>query len=287
MVIVSESTLQLGPERIRELGIRVVEYPLFVNGAPYPASVSMSREAKDELRRLIMDKHNTVTTAGLQPEDLRRRYRSLEGERIVSIHQSFRNSRATAEALRMVRGELADLDIHLFDTEHLTAGFTVQVLEAAKAVAAGVGYDDLLRLLERNRGATRHLAAVYDLFFLSRSGRLGLVKAVLGTAMKVIPLLGSTGESGVIQSIGKAKTSAQANARLTEIVAGDMESRKARRLSAVIVYCGPHEKDAEHLKGCILERGWDASVEIHYTNHSNMPHEGPDFYDLGYIVHGD
>ena len=67
MVIVSESTLQLAPERIRELGIRIVEYPLFVNGAPYPASVSMSREAKDELRRLIMDKHNTVTTAGLQP----------------------------------------------------------------------------------------------------------------------------------------------------------------------------------------------------------------------------
>lgn len=287
MVIVSESTLQLGPERIRELGIRVVEYPLFVNGKPYPASVSMSRAEKDELRRLILDKNNTVTTAGLQPEDLRRMYRSLEGERIVSMHQSFRNSRATAEALRMVRGELADRDIHLFDTEHLTAGFTVQVLEAAKAVAAGIGFEELCRLLERNRGATRHLGAVYDLFFLNRSGRIGLAKAILGTAMKVIPLLGSTGESGLIKSIGKARTSAQANARFAEIVAGDMETRRASRLSAVIVYGGPHLEEAEHLKGCLLDRGWDASVEIHYTNHSNMPHEGPDFYDLGFIVHED
>ena len=44
---------------------------------------------------------------------------------------------------------------------------------------------------------------------------------------------------------------------------------------------------AFYLMGLILDRGWDASVEVHYTNHSNMPHEGPDFYDLGYIVHGD
>lgn len=287
MVIVSESTLQLAPERIGELGIRVVEYPLFVNGEPYPASVAMSRAEKEALRRLILDKKNKVTTAGLAPEDLRRIYRSLEGEKIVSIHQSFQNSRATAEALRMVRGELADLDIHLFDTEHLTAGFTVQVLEAAKAVKAGIGFQELCGLLERNRRATRHLGAVYDLSFLNRSGRLGLARAVLGTAMKLIPLLSSTGESGVIKSIGKGRTYSQVNARFVDIMAADMESARASRLSAAIAYCGPHEAETEHLKGLILDRGWDASIEIHYTNHSNMPHEGPDFYDIGYIVYGE
>jgi len=26
-------------------------------------------------------------------------------------------------------------------------------------------------------------------------------------------------------------------------------------------------------------------VEIHYTNHSNMAHIGPDFYDIGYILY--
>jgi DegV family protein with EDD domain len=287
MVIVSESTVQLSHERIQELGIRIVEYPLFLNGEPYPVSISMSRAEKDELRRLILDKNNKVTTAGLQSEDLHRMYRGLEGEKIISIHQSFNNSRATAEVLRKVRSELSHQDIFLFDTEHLTAGFTVQVLEAAKAIKAGTSFDELRRLLETNRNATRHLGAVYDLFFLKRSGRLGLAKAVLGTAMKIIPLLSSTETSGVIRSIGKAKTYTQANDRFVEIIAGDLKSRKANRLSAVIVYGGPHLKEAEHLRSMILARGWDASVEIHYTNHSNMPHEGPDFYDVGYIVYGD
>jgi hypothetical protein len=61
----------------------------------------------------------------------------------------------------------------------------------------------------------------------------------------------------------------------------------SNRLSVVIVYCGPHLEEVEQLRSMILEKGWDASVEIHYTNHSNMPHEGPDFYDIGYIVYGD
>jgi DegV family protein with EDD domain len=287
MVIVSESTLQLGPERIRELGIRVVEYPLFLNGKQYPASVSMSAEEKEELRRLIADKRNKVTTAGLQSEDLRAMYRSLEGEQVVSMHQSFNNSRATAEILRKVWSEENRPDILLFDTEQMSAGYTVQVLEAAKAVKAGIGLDELGRLLESNRGSTRHLGAIYDLFFLQRSGRLGLAKAVLGTAMKIIPLLSSTGESGVIRSIGKAKTFVQANERFVEVMAEELRSRNAKRVSAVVVYCGPHLQEAEHLRSAILESGWDAEVEIHYSNHSNMPHEGPDFYDLGYIVHED
>ena len=38
-----------------------------------------------------------------------------------------------------LRGELTDLDIFLFDTEHLTAGYTAQALEAAKAVQEPAG----------------------------------------------------------------------------------------------------------------------------------------------------
>ena len=287
MVLVTGSTLQLGPDRIEELGIRVIEYPIFVNGEPYPASVTMSRPEKDELRRVIMDKANKVTTAGLQPDDLRNAYGELKGEKILSIHQSFNNSRATAEALHSVRSELDDVDINLFDTEHLTAGYTVQVLEAAKALQSGMEIEELWGLLETNRKNTRHLGAVYDLFFLQRSGRLGLVKAVLGTAMKIIPLLSSTEESGVIKSFGKAKTYQQANNRFVQTMAEDLQQQNTDRLSAVIVYCGPHEEEVTHLKSAILEREWQASVEIHYTNHSNMPHEGPDFYDIGYTVYAD
>ena len=63
--------------------------------------------------------------------------------------------------------------------------------------------------------------------------------------------------------------------------------RGARRLSAVISVIGPHEEEAEHLKRAVEGLGYEAAITLSYTNHSNMAHAGPDFYDIGYIAHID
>jgi len=67
----------------------------------------------------------------------------------------------------------------------------------------------------------------------------------------------------------------------------DMEKAGARKLSAVISVIGPHEAEAEHLRKAVEDLGYDCSITVSYTNHSNMPHAGPDFYDIGYIVRND
>lgn len=287
MVLVADSVTQLNYERIEELGINIVEYPLYINGEPYPVSISMSREEKDKLRELLMDKKNKGTTSGLKEDDLLNMYKKLKGEKIISLHQSFNNTKVTGEVLNKVKEELSDYDIEIFDSYNIAGGYTIQVLEAAKAIKKGIGNDELLQLLKKNRENTKHLGAVFDLFYLQRSGRLGLVKAVLGSAMKIIPLLSSTEESGVLKSIGKAKTYIQANQIFIKRMEDELESKNSNRLSVAIVYGGPREKEAQHLKELIASKGWDASVELHYTNHSCMPHEGPDFYDFGYIIYED
>ena len=39
MVLIADSAVQLSPETLDELGVGVVEYPMFLNGEPYPASI--------------------------------------------------------------------------------------------------------------------------------------------------------------------------------------------------------------------------------------------------------
>ena len=284
MVMIADSAVQLEPATIDELGIRVVEYPLFVNGEEYPVSMSMSREEKDRLRFILKDKANNVTTSGLREEDLEKVFSGAKGEKILFMHQSSRASTATATVLKNVIDRMEHLDITVFDTGHLTAAHSVQVLEAARAVRWGMDWEGLRRMLEKNRANTTHLGAVYDLFYLHRTGRIGLAKAVFGTALKIIPLLGSSDEPGVLRSIGKAKTFAQANQRFVSLIADDLSSKGSNSLKAVISVIGPHEEEARHLKDALDKAGWTSSVEIHYTNHSNMPHAGPDFYDIGYIT---
>lgn len=287
MVIVADSSLQLAYDTIKELNIQIVEYPLFANGEPYPVSMSMTGEEKEKLRLIIKDKNNNVSTSGLKEEDLKELFERFKDQKILTIHQSVRMSSITATVLQKVKSELPGLDIELFDTHHMVAAYTVQVLLAARALQSGLDYPELMDLMKRNRENTRHLGSVYDLFFLQRTGRIGRAKAILGTAMKIIPLLGSSEEPGVLRNIGKAKTFQQANQKFVATITADMEAKKARRLTAVISQIGPYDRQTEHLKQLIEQQGWEAEVRILATNHSAMPHAGPDFYDLGYTVHED
>ena len=284
MVLIADSAIQIEQKTVETFGIKVVEYPLFVNGEEYPVSMSMSREEKDKLRDILKDKNNNVTTSGLKEGDLLNVFKANAGEKMLFMHQSMKASTASATVLKKVREEIADLDVEFFDTHHLTGAHSVQVLAAARAIDGGMSFDDLMPFLERNRDHTTHLGAVYDLFYLHRTGRIGLAKAFFGTAMKIIPLLGSTDEPGVLKSIGKAKNYFQANQRILDLIAADMNERGSSSLTALLSVIGPHEQEAHHLKELLESQSWDVSAEVHFTNHSNMPHAGPDFYDIGYIT---
>lgn len=285
MILVSESTLQIDKERIDELNIKIVEYPLFVNGALYNSSYSISSEEKEKLRLLIHDKNNKVTTAGLNYNDIKKVYNKFRSEQIVSMHQSFNNSKATAEALTTLQKELSESqDIYLFDANKLAAGLSIQVLEAAKAIKGGISFEQLKLLLKKNKKNTGNFGVIYDLFFLKRAGRIGFAKAFVGTAMKVLPLLRDDQESGSLKAVGKAKNYRQANQKFINILEEEMKQKGSQKVSVLLVYCGEHEKDCLHFKKLIEEKNWDSEVEIHYSGNSNMPHEGPEFYEIGYII---
>jgi len=287
MKLIVDSAVQLPPETLDALGVRVAEYPMFLNGEPYPVSVRMSRAQKDALRVLLKDKANRVTTSGLREEDLVALYEGCGGERVLSLHQSGRASTVTSAVIRKILAERKDLDVVFLDSHHLTAAYSVLVLDTARNVAAGLPFDEVLARFEAARARTRHLGVVFDLSYLHRTGRIGLARAILGTAMKVIPLLGSSDEPGVLQSIGKVKNPVQANQRLCAVLGEDMERWGTRRLEAVISVIGPHEEEAEHLRASVAGLGYEAAITVTYSNHSNMPHAGPDFYDIGYIGRSD
>lgn len=285
MVIVAGSALQLSPQSVRDLGIEVVNYPMYLNGEPYPVSMDMSREEKDKLRLLLKDKNNKVTTSGLVKEDLLEVYNRHRGEKIISLHQAARASTATMTMIRDVLAEHPELDIEYVDAGFLTAAYSVIVQDAALAVKAGTSFEEVMALIRLMQANTRHLGVVYDLYYLHRTGRLGLAKAVMGTAMKIMALLSSSADPGTLISVGKAKNHLQANQRFVRIIEEELEQKKGSRLHAVISVIGPHEQEAEHLRNLVAALSVETRVEVHFTNHSNMPHAGPDFYDIGYVIY--
>jgi DegV family protein with EDD domain len=284
MILVVDSALQLEQAVVKDLNLEVAEYPMFLNGEPYKVSMDMDRAAKDALRLCLKDKDNVVTTAGLREEDLINLYKKHEGEQIISLHQAGKASTATQAVLKKILSENEHYDIEYIDAHHLTAAYSVIVQLAGEAVKAGKSRDEVKELILRSRENTRHLGLVYDLFYLHRTGRIGLAKAIMGTAMKIHALLSSSDQPGILKSIGKVKNYHQANQRFIKLIQEDMEEKNGKSLRAVISVIGPHEKEANDLKQLVEELAFPSRVEVHYTNHSNMPHAGPDFYDIGYTI---
>lgn len=286
MVLVADSACQLSPDRIKNLGVEIVEYPMYLNGNPYPVSIDMSGEDKETLRLMLKDKANVFSTSGLREEDLLAAYNRHKGEKIISLHQSSSASTVTMATIKKVLSEHDDLDVTFVDGKFLTAAYSVLVEDTALAVQEGKNLEEVLDLIARMQGSMRHLGVVYDLFYLHRTGRIGLAKAVLGTAMKILALLSSDGAKGSLTSIGKAKNYVQVNQRFMKIIGEELEEKNGKELHAVISVIGPHEKETQDLKSRVEALDVKTRVEIHYTNHSNMAHIGPDFYDIGYVIYG-
>ena len=284
MILVVDSALQLEQAAIKKLNLEVAEYPMFLNGEPYEVSMDMDRAAKDALRLCLKDKANVVTTAGLKEEDLIGIYKKYEGDQILSLHQAGKASTATQAVLKKILSEYKNYDIEYIDAHHLTAAYSVIVQLAGEAVKAGKNRDEVKELILRSRENTRHLGMVYDLFYLHRTGRIGLAKAIMGSAMKIHAILSSSDEPGILKSIGKVKNYHQANQRFIKLIQEDMELKQGKSLRGVISVIGPHDKEAQDLKELVENLDFPSHVEVHFTNHSNMPHAGPDFYDIGYTI---
>ena len=284
MVLVADTAAQIPARDFTEWGVEVINYPMYVDGEPIDVSVDMSDEAKEEIRLILKDKKRNVSTSGLREEDLLAAYRRHADEPILSLHMSATASTASAQVIAKIIREHPELDITHYDSRHLVAGYTVIVRQAALRMKAGAGREEMDAFLKAAPLRTRHYGVLYDLFYLSRTGRIGTAKAVMGTAMKIIPLLCATDPPGNLKSAGKVKKPAQAIRKFIEEIEKDRELWPKASLKAVVSVQGPHTEEGEQLVAAVREHDPDADVVLYGCNHSNLPHAGPDFFDIGYML---
>jgi DegV family protein with EDD domain len=291
MKIIIDNTCQLEPDRIKELGLEHIDYPLYLNGEPYQQTWDSPnwREEKDTFIALLRDKKNRASTSGITEEEFQRTFERFKGEEILLITQSHNNTRATRDALRNVLKSNPQYDVMAFDTEILASGVGAQALAMLlEKKEKGLNRKECYALLEKNRANAHVVGVLYDLFYLNRSGRIGLAKAAIATAMGVYPMLSSTPQSGVLKSVGKVRNFTQANVRFLATIKQQMLEKNSKRLTVNMAYVNDHNKECFHMKN-LLERtagelSWNLHVDINYSNFSLLPHMGPDFYEMGYVI---
>lgn len=291
MKIVIDSTCQLEPERIKELGLTIVDMPVLVNGEVYPQTWDMPnwREEKEKFIEMMRDKKNKITTIGASEAQFVEAFEKNKNEEMIVMTQALRNTAATAEGLKAALESHPEYDVIPFDTKSLVSGVGVQVLALMNEMKGKeLTREECLAILEKNVNNTHVMGALYDLFYLHRGGRVGLAAAVMGTAIGIIPLLYAVPGSGEIKAMGKARNYKQACTRFIATIKEQMEEKKSKKLTVAMSYVGGHDKECLYMKKLLEsaadELDWDLFFELNYSNFAHMPHLGPDYFEMGYVI---
>lgn len=291
MKIIIDSTCQLEPERIKELGLTIVDMPILMNGEVYPQSWDMPnwREEKEKFVELMRDKKNKMTTVGATETQFVEAFEKNKGEEMIVITQALRNTKATADGLAAALKNHPEYDVKPFDSKSLVSGVGVQLLALLNEVKdKDATRDECLAILEKNRDNTHVMGALYDLFYLHRGGRVGLAAAVMGTAIGILPLLYAVPGSGEIKAMGKARNYKQACSRFISTIKDQMAEKNSKKITVAMSYVGTHDKECLYMKkifeDAAEELGWDLYFELNYSNFAHMPHLGPDYFEMGYVI---
>lgn len=205
--IVTDSTADLDPKLAAEHDITVVPLSVLFGDEELLDGVDIDSAAFFE--RL---EHETVlpTTSQPSPGAFREVYQRLADDgatEILSIHLSEKLS-GTLDSARQGAQGIEGVRIELVDSEFTTLALGLGVLAAAQALEGGASLDEARALAESQFRRTECLFLVDTLEYLRRGGRIGRASEVLGSLLKVKPLLSL--QHGEVEPIGRVRTKQKA-----------------------------------------------------------------------------
>jgi DegV family protein with EDD domain len=223
VAVVTDSTAGLLPAQAEEAGVTVVPLQLVIAGTSYDDGVDP--EATPEHLAEALREFQPVSTSRPSPQVVLETYEELAErgvEAIVSVHLSSQVS-ATYESAQLA-ARRCTVPVVPVDTRQIGPGTAYAALAAARTAALGSSVDEVADAARRQAERTTSLFYVDTLEYLRRSGRVGAVGALVGSALAVKPILGL--DDGRIVTREKVRTSVRAIARLQELAveaAGDDE----------------------------------------------------------------
>jgi DegV family protein with EDD domain len=239
--IVTDSTARASGEEISRYDIHVVPLKVIFGTEIYTEGVDIT--SQDFYRRLA-GRDPLPTTSQPSVSDFTRVYQELteRGHPILSIHISSKLSGTVNSALA-ARQELPRAQIEVIDC--LSLALRMLILPSAQGAARGLGLPRLKASIDRLNSSMSPVGMLNTLEYLWRGGRIGGARALLGTLLRIKPLLDF--KDGEVKVLGRLRTSSQA----MEAILGIMENRLK---PGVPVHVGVAQTNAPESARMLAER---------------------------------
>jgi len=262
VAIVTDSTASVPPELKKQYGIEAVPLWLHLENKTYKDLVDIKTPA--ELFQLVDRSSSFPTTAAPAVGEFAEVYRK-QGKKADSILTLTISSvlsatiSSAAHAKELVKDELSNTAIEIFDSMSSVGGLGLMVIAAARAAAAGEDVAAVAKAAEKVKSSIIHLYVFNTLTYLARSGRISKAAAMAGNMLSMKPITEMPTSLGRAVVVARPRTKKKALQVLLGMVRDKI--KPGRKLRVLVEHvCAAEE--AESIKGIVSDQFDCAEVLI-------------------------
>jgi len=265
---VTDSTAYLPQEILHAYDIRVVPLKVLFGDRVYRDGIDLTN---NEFYRMLSEAQRLPTTSQPAVGEFERVYAELldQGHEIISVHISGKLS-GTVESARSAAEQFPGAPIHVVDSLSTAFGLAMMLIEITKSAAEGYDTAAILRRLDQMVRDTEMYFVVDTLEYLEKGGRIGAARALLGTLLKIKPVL--MVEDGLIVPLSSVRTKRKAIAFMLEQASRSVEGHHHVRLA---VAHGQVPEEMDELLQMIQQRFGSCEVFTSEVGPVIGTHTGP------------
>ncbi len=272
-VIFTDSGCDVLPEYLEKYSIKEIYMPFCLGDREYTKRGEISlNEFYQKLRNGVQ-----VKTSSLNPQLYKEIFTPIleEGKDIIYIHFSGQMSgtwNQLAVATSELKQEFPERQIDVIDSQNISAGAGLLVVEVAKRNSDGMPHKELVNWAKQNRNQFSTYFFVDDLKHLKKGGRISAATAFVGMVLNIKPLL-HCADNGKLKIIGKAIGKKKS---LLELVSYAKKYGKELTNYPFIILHSDAPDDAEELKNLVLQNlGSNLKISIGEVETTVGTHCGP------------
>lgn len=242
--IVTDSNSGITQAEAKELGIRVIPMPVLIDGEQYFEDLTLSQEQFYE--KLKSDAQ--VSTSQPSAYDVKEVWTELlkEYDKIIYIPMSSGLSETCATLSHAAETEFKD-KVYVIDNQRISVTMRQSVNDALKMVSEGKTAEEIRDWLMQTKMQSSIYIMVDTLKYLKKGGRLTPAVAMIGTLLKIKPVLQIQGFK--LDQYAKVRKLADAKTTMINALAHDFDTRfKELRAAGKMTIAVAHTANLEEAK---------------------------------------
>lgn len=280
VAVMTDTISGISREIAEEYDVDVVPLHVVLDGASYLDTDVDKRK----LYELLAGRKDLPTTSAATAAQYLEAYKRVSKKAQAIVHICYTSwigmgYKEALQAVNMARRELPATTIEAIDSRTEHGAQLLCVLEAAKAIADGKGFAEVVDMVNALVPRLNQLYILDTPFYLARGGRMGKAGSWAESTIGVKPILEldwSTG--GAMSPVTRARTKARALQKAVTI----LKQRNGGRQARVVISHDDAPDDAVGLREEIMAKVPGSVVRIAGVSPVTIVHNGPGAIRLGW-----